>query len=150
MSAALLAAQALRAGQDPRRRGALTGAIAGGRTQYRLIHGLSAVCPASLVTEWRWTAEQAARLSAQLQLLVGVGTAHAPPLSPCAPAQTPDTDGWGRVDRCPNGVGLFLASLASGWPWETALGLFETLLDGWLSPDRKSFMCGAPRLRRRT
>ena len=149
IAAALLAAQALRAGQDPRRRGSLTGAVAGGRAQYRLILGLSALCPPALVDEWRWTAEQAARLSAQLQLLVGVGPTLPSPLSPCAPAQLPDTESWRRVDRCPNGVGLFLASLASGWPWETALGLFETLLEGWLSPDRRSFVCGAAGTRRR-
>jgi hypothetical protein len=46
-------------------------------------------------------------------------------------------------------VGLFLASLASEWPWESALGFFETLLDGWLSPDRMSFVCGAAAPRRR-
>jgi hypothetical protein len=90
MAAALLAAQALPDNEDPRRRGSLTG------SQHRLLCGLAAACPLALRTEWMWTTDQAARLSAQLSLLVG-DERNGSPLQPCDHTALLDTTGWRRV-----------------------------------------------------
>ena len=107
MSAALLAAQALSDDSDPRRRGALTAAVAGGRAQHRLICELASLCPHALIAEWNWSQTQCDKLSSQLRLLVGWGPLLVAPLASAAPR---DTAGWRREDRLPSGVGLFLAA----------------------------------------
>ena len=85
----------------------------------------------SLIDEWSWSPVQAARLPPQLRPLNGDGALPATPLPPCVLAVPPDTAGRHCTDPFLNGVGPFLAALASGWPWEAALVLFKRACSPW-------------------
>ena len=83
---------------------------------------------------WHMSKKQSANMLAHMRRLVDVG----PGLAPCAPPTFPA--GGGDAASFPLTVGCFLAALAAGWPWETALGSFALLDRGWFHEDSKVFV----------
>ena len=88
----------------------------------------------SAFSTWNMSRKQSASMFAHIRRLVDVGSG----LVPCEPPIFPAGDGYAA--SFPLTVGCFLAALAAGWPWETALGTFALLDRGWFHEDSKVFV----------
>lgn len=87
-----------------------------------------------LSTAWHLSHDQVGYIFQQLDQLVSMG--HGP--DPCPPPALPPA--VLEVSRFPHAVGCFLAALATGWPWLTALLAFQCLDKGYFLNDARTFL----------
>gem|GEM_PF-2417476 len=132
-AAALLEARRARFAVPPESRGAACPAALVGQARHQAALDVRRL-GRELLTAWRLSHDQVGYVFQQLDQLVSMG--HGP--DPCPPPALPPAQM--EVSRFPHAVGCFLAALATGWPWLTALLAFQCLDEGYFLKDSRSFL----------